>query len=246
MDESFALIGHELRNMLGTFLGFTELLISEEWSRAQQLEYLHTMRDEGLRIQRFMQQLFDLEGLRAGELPLHTRPTDIRQLLGYAAMIAAHDPTHPVVLDCPSSLPMALVEPDRIQQVLGNLLSNARKYTPGGGQITITARAVRQTLVISVQDSGVGIPKDAVARVFDKFYRVTSARHQGIPGTGLGLAISREIVAAHGGRIWVESDGLGQGARFAFSLPLAGVSRTEPPVVARSAPLIAKKNLARV
>jgi signal transduction histidine kinase len=225
MDESVAVLGHEVRNMLATFVGFTELLMGHDWPREQQLEYLQTMRDESLRVQAFLQQLLDLERIESGALTLKPRPTDVGQLLEYAAAIAAHDTSRPLVLDCPARLPAVLAEPDRIQQVLANLLSNARKYTGPGGQIRLAARTTGRMLEVSVQDTGIGIPAEALPRVFDKFYRVNSAGHRGIPGTGLGLAICRQIVEAHGGRIWVESAGPGQGTRFAFSLPLAGVSR---------------------
>jgi signal transduction histidine kinase len=180
-----------------------------------------------MRVSQFMQKLLDLEQMEGGGLKnsLKPRPVDIGMLLVYAETIAAHDPSHPVSLRCPPNLPAALAEPDRVQQVLANLLSNARKYTPKGGQIEISAHAVRQTIEISVQDDGIGIPSEALPHVFEKFFRVNSPRHRTIPGSGIGLAICREIVGAHGGRIWVESEGEGRGTRFTFSLPMARVSR---------------------
>lgn len=231
--DPVAVVGHEVRNLIATFVGFSELLLSQDWPREKQREYLETMRDEGLRVSQFVNDLLDLRRMEAGATTINPRPTDLAALLQFAADLAAHDSEHPIVLDVPKGLPMAMAEPDRIQQVLGNLLSNARKYSPKGGEITVQARVTNQgCLEVSVQDSGVGIPHKALEHVFDKFFRVESLAHRDIRGTGLGLAISREIIEGHGGRIWAESAGLGHGARFTFSLPSAPTSR--PKTIAKS------------
>jgi signal transduction histidine kinase len=229
VDESVALFSHEVRNLVATFVGFTELLISQDWPRERQLEYLETMREEGRRMEQFLQDLMDLERIEAGALGLKPRATDLGELLDYAATVAGHDPTHPVRLTRPPDLPPVLVEPDRIQQVVGNLLSNARKYSPSGDPICLSARRVTDRLEVSVQDKGLGIPAEALPNVFEKFFRVSSPRHRGIRGAGLGLAICRRIVEAHGGRIWAESEGEGRGARFTFTLPLAPIGRKSSP-----------------
>src|SRR5712691_5231249 len=114
MDYGVAVLGHEVRNLLATFVGFSELLLSHDWPRAQQREYLLTMRDEAVRVTRFLNDLLDLERLEAGVVNLKPRPTDIGSLLTYAATLVAHDPAHPIVLDSPTDLPEALAEPDRI------------------------------------------------------------------------------------------------------------------------------------
>lgn len=222
--DAVVVLEHEVRNLLAAFVGYSELLLTHEWPREQQKEYLQTMRDEAVRVTRFLNDLLDYERLELGVASLTPRPTDLGGLLRYAAMLAAHDPLHPVVLACPEDLPMAFVEPDRIQQVLANLISNARKYSPRGGPIRISACVVRQRLQVSVEDAGVGIPAEALPRMFEKFFRVQSPAHKGIQGTGIGLTISRRIVEAHGGRMWVESEGLGRGARFSFDVPLAAVN----------------------
>lgn len=221
--DPVGVLGHEMRNLLSTFVGFTELLLSHDWPPERQREYLETMRAEGLRVTQFLNDLLDLQRLRAGATRLAPRPTDLRRLLECAAAVAAHDPQHPVVLDCPDVLPVALAEPDRIQQVLANLLSNARKYSPGGGTIRLTSGLSGGELVVTVEDSGLGIPHGALDKVFEQFFRVEGAAHRGVRGTGLGLAICRQIVEAHGGRIWAESGGIGQGTRVSFTLPIARV-----------------------
>jgi signal transduction histidine kinase len=219
--DPVAILGHEVRNLIATFVGFSELLLSQDWPPEKQREYLQTMRDEGVRVSQFLNELLDLQRMEAGAVALKPRPVDLAALLKFAADVAAHDPRHPIVLDLPPHTPLALVEPDRIQQVLANLLANARKYTPQGGPIRLSACGSGECLQVCVADSGVGIPADALERVFDKFYRIESLQHRNVRGTGLGLAICRQIIEAHGGHIWAESRGVGQGARFCFTLPVA-------------------------
>ena len=142
--DPVAVVGHEIRNLIATFVGFSELLLSQDWPREKQLEYLETIRGEGLRVSQFVNDLLDLRRMEAGATTVMPRPTDLASLLHFAADLAAHDAGHPIALDVPQDLPMAMAEPDRIQQVLGNLLSNARKYSPRGGQITVSARNTPQ------------------------------------------------------------------------------------------------------
>src|SRR5713101_3622162 len=144
--ESVAVLGHEVRNLLATFVGFFELLLSHDWPRDQQKEYLLVMRDEAVRVTRFLNDLLDLERMEAGAVSLKPRPTDVGSLLQYAAMIAAHDPAHPTGLDSATQLPPVLTAPDRGHRVLGCGMSNARTYTPRGGHRRLSARIVRQRL----------------------------------------------------------------------------------------------------
>ena len=226
-SDPLAALSHEMRNLIATFVGFSELLLSQDWPPDKQREYLETMRDEGVRVSQFLSELLDLQRMEAGVSAPKKRPIDLAALLKFAAEVAGHDPKHPIELELQPDLPMALAEPDRIQQVLANLLSNARKYSPRGGTIHVTARATKDAIEVSVGDPGIGIPPESLGRVFDKFFRVESLAHRDIRGTGLGLAICREIVEAHGGSIRAESAGLGQGALVTFSLPFSR-ARTRP------------------
>jgi signal transduction histidine kinase len=106
----------------------------------------------------------------------------------------------------------------RLEQVLNNLVSNAIKYTPGGGTIEISGRSMPGEAIVTVSDTGVGIPLGEQTRVFERFFRGAQQRHQGTPGAGLGLYLSKAIVEAHNGRIWVESHP-GEGAAFSFAVP---------------------------
>jgi signal transduction histidine kinase len=226
--DSLAVLGHEVRNLIATFVGFSELLLTHDWPPDKQREYLETMRDEGVRVSHFLNELLDLQRMEAGVIELKQRPVDLAALLKFAADVAAHDLRHPITLELAPDLPFALAEPDRIQQVMANLVSNARKYSPRGGPIHISSRAAGEEVTVCVSDTGVGMPPDALERVFDKFYRVESLMHRDVRGTGIGLAICRQIVEAHGGRIWAESAGLGQGARFCFTLPCATTAQRAP------------------
>ena len=116
-------------------------------------------------------------------------------------------------------LPEVDVDPDRIAQVLHNLLSNALRVTPKRGRIVLSARAKEAVVTVSVSDSGPGIPPDDLERIFERFYRTDKSRHRHKGGSGLGLAIARSVVEAHGGRIWAQSPP-GQGAMISFSLPI--------------------------
>jgi len=218
VPDPLGIVGHEVRNLIATFVGFTELLLSQEWPPEKQREYLETMRDEGIRVSQFLNELLDLQRMEAGATELKLRPTNVAELLRFAANLAAHDPRHPVKLALPADLPEAMAEPDRVQQVLANLLSNARKYSPRGGPIELSATVDDNQLEVSVADSGVGIPRESLVHVFDKFFRVESLQHRDIRGTGLGLAICRQIVEAHGGRIAFERPP-DVGTRFVVDLP---------------------------
>ena len=114
---------------------------------------------------------------------------------------------------------VATVDPKHIEQVLRNLVSNAVKYSPEGGTITVQGRGDQRQLLVSVSDQGMGIPLEDLERVFERFYRVDSEITQRVRGVGLGLAVCRGMVEAHGGRIWVEST-LGEGSTFYFTLPV--------------------------
>jgi signal transduction histidine kinase len=124
-------------------------------------------------------------------------------------------------VDSPDDLPQAWADPERIIQVLLNLLGNALQYTPSGGQVTVRAQREGREVIIEVQDTGIGIAAEHLPQIFERFYRVDKSRSRTGGGSGIGLTIARHLVEAHGGRIWAESPGLGKGSTFTFTLPLA-------------------------
>ncbi|MFP5500944.1 MAG: sensor histidine kinase [Candidatus Sericytochromatia bacterium] len=123
------------------------------------------------------------------------------------------------MLDLPDDLPAIHADHEKLFQILLNLLSNAHKFTPEGGTITLSARVEEEAMRLSVADTGVGIAPENLPFLFDEFYQVKRRRGRHQPGTGLGLAITRQLVTLHGGRIWAESE-LGRGSRFSLTLPL--------------------------
>jgi two-component system sensor histidine kinase BaeS len=125
-------------------------------------------------------------------------------------------------MELPPDLPRILADEDRVIQILTNLTGNALQYTPERGKITISAKRLNDEVQISILDTGIGIPPEHLSQIFDRFYRVEKSRsRQAGGGSGIGLTIARALVEAHGGRIWVESAGDGNGSTFAFTLPTA-------------------------
>ncbi len=171
-----------------------------------------------------MTDLLHLSRLDSKEALMRKQPTDVLEMLEdvadrFSFQMQQKDIGSEVKVG--AGLPKALCDRDQIDQVLDNLVSNALKYTQPGGSITMGAvQAPGGMLAIAVQDTGIGIPKKDLDRIFERFYRVDKARSRSMGGTGLGLSIAREIVMAHGGTISIQSE-LGQGTKVTFTLPPA-------------------------
>ncbi len=220
-----ALIGdvaHELRTPLATIEGYTEGLLdgvvepgAETWA------LLHA---EAGRLRRLVHDLQELSRTEARQIPLHQRPCDPGELVGQAlARIQPQFAEQAIELTpaVAADLPPVQADPDRIIQVLINLLGNALRYTPAGGSVEISAERQGAAVVFQVADTGIGIAPEHLPHLFERFYRVDKARSRSLGGSGVGLAIARAVVAAHDGEIWAASPGLGHGATFAFFLPVA-------------------------
>jgi len=128
-----------------------------------------------------------------------------------------------LMLSLPPDLPEVQADPDRLEQIMINLLANALRYTPSGGCVTLSAEAHDFFVQLSVRDTGIGIAAEHLPHIFERFYRVDKSRARQSGGTGIGLTIARHLVYAQGGEIWVESGGPGQGATFYVTLPAQGV-----------------------
>lgn len=213
-------ISHELRTPLAGLKALVETLRDgalEDPPAARR--FLRRMDAEVDALTQMVQELLQLSRVESGQAPLRLVPTPVDEIVlppVERLLPQAEREEVQIASPLPPVLPLVLADAERAQQVVTNLVHNAIKFTPAGGTITIMAQALEGEVVISVQDTGVGIPAEDLTRIFERFYKADRARSGG--GTGLGLAIARHIVQGHGGRIWVESVE-GQGSTFYFALP---------------------------
>ena len=218
-DEMVSLVSHELRTPLASLLGFTELLYAREFSAEQRKQYLAVMLREGRRLTDLINDVLHIQRLEAGHQDLNLAPADLQALIQRAVVAAGEDLPRPIEVRPTPMLPLVMVDTDAILQVVGNFISNARKYSPDGGAITITTELVDGMVEVNVSDHGLGLPADSLPKLFGTFYRVDSGDRRLIKGTGLGLSINRKIIEAHGGKVEAHSDGPGKGSLFRFTLP---------------------------
>jgi signal transduction histidine kinase len=220
-----ALIGdvaHELRTPLATIEGYTEGLL--DGVVAPEEETWALLHDEVGRLRRLVQDLQELSRAEARQLPLQLRPCRPAGLLEQAVRrIAPQFSEKGVTLttDISADVPPVQADADRITQVLINLLGNALRYTPPGGNVRVSAERQDGAVAFHVADSGIGIAPEHLPHLFERFYRVDKARSRALGGSGIGLTIAKALVEAHDGHIWASSPGLDQGATFSFSLPIA-------------------------
>jgi CheY-like chemotaxis protein len=176
---------------------------------------------EGRRLTDLINDVLHIQRLEAGHQMLDLAAADLQALIMRAVIAAGEDLQRPINVRRTTSLPLVMIDTDAILQVLSNYISNARKYSPDGGAIEVTTKLVGDMVEINVQDHGLGLPADSLAKVFGTFYRVVTGDRRLIKGTGLGLSINRKIIEAHGGTTEVFSDGPGMGSRFRFTVPIA-------------------------
>jgi signal transduction histidine kinase len=218
--ELVANVSHELRTPLSALQAVLENLVDGVQDPDEAT--LRAMHAQVARLDRLVAQLLDLSRLEAGAVPLDVQPLAARAILGAACSEARlHAPPGlELVVDVePADLACA-ADPDRVQQVLANLVENAIRVSPASGVVTLAARAAGAMVRLEVADQGPGIPAADRARVFERFHRLDAARSGGGGGAGLGLAIARWIVELHGGRIRAEAGGA-VGCRMVVELPAA-------------------------
>jgi two-component system NtrC family sensor kinase len=218
-------VSHELRTPLTSIKGFIKLILVEELGpiTPQQRECLSVADQEADHLTHLVNDLLDSSRIEAGRLHFtwtsFTPSILIAQVLQTLRPQAGERRLH-LDGEVPAALPHIRGDRQRVIQILTNLVENALKFTPPGGHVRVRARVEGTMLMISVSDTGVGIPAHALSRVFDRFYQVTGDTGRSRSGTGLGLAIAKQLVELHGGRIWVVSKP-GNGTTFTFTLPLA-------------------------
>jgi len=223
--DFIANVSHELRTPLASIKAVIETLETGADEKTA-VEFLGRANQEIDRLVQLVQELLELSHIESGEVPITREPVQLRDVLDRAVerMRPAARRTGVVLhVDVPAALPSILGDADRLERVAVNLVHNALKFTPEGGSVSVGAAVEDGAVVVRVSDTGLGIAREDLPRVFERFYKVDRAR--GGAGTGLGLAIVKHTVEAHGGRVDVES-AEGAGSTFSFSLPIAEVRPT--------------------
>jgi len=227
-------VSHELRTPMTSIQGFIQTLLEdpeeEYYDRAMRREFYTIINSECERLKRLINDLLNVSRIERGvALEMNFQSMSLAELVDKVIKIqSGYTNKHILKTEIQPGLPNIVADPDKIDQVLTNLVNNAIKYSPDGGTITIKVTYDSQFVQVAVSDQGLGIPKDQIGKVFQKFQRVDSNDRRSIPGTGIGLFLVKDFVERHGGKIWVESE-YGKGSTFTFSLPF------EPPKQEESA-----------
>lgn len=219
-----AMVSHELRNPIATVRGYAILLRDrpERFSPQEHRRFTEVIVDESDRLSTLVEDVMDVARMEAGEFTYAFYPYDPRALLKEAIdEMRSLTPERMLISEVPDDLPQVRGDRDRMKQVVYNLLSNATRYSSDGTSVTASARVEADTLVVSVEDHGIGIAPEDRPRLFQRFARVRKPGMEHVKGTGLGLYISRQIIEAHGGTIWVESQPR-RGSTFSFAVPMNG------------------------
>lgn len=217
-------LAHELKTPLTTIRSMMEGLVDGVLP-AEAETFLDVQR-ETYRLQRLTDEMRELSAAEAGAIPLEIRPADPKELVQRATTRLQPQFTDKGVelrAEMPDYLPEIMVDSERILQVFINLLGNSLQYTDSGGNVTVRARTIngpaQQVVQFSVADTGIGIAREELPRIFERFYRVEKSRSRTRGGSGIGLTIVAHLVRAHGGRIWADSLGSGRGSTFFFTIP---------------------------
>lgn len=222
--DTIPMLVHELRAPLSVIKGGAELILHDKDKISDdQLEMLMTqIKDSSSGLLNMVNDILDVSKVEAGKFEIEKEDCDINNILkeecAYYNSVAEVEGVQ-LKIDLQGDIPQFKCDPDRIKQVLNNLISNALKFTTEGGEIKVVSRRTDGEVIVSVCDTGVGIPEKEKSKLFHKFTQVDNQRDIHTKGTGLGLVISKAIIEAHGGRIWVK-DNVPQGACFEFSLPM--------------------------
>jgi PAS domain S-box-containing protein len=226
-SEFVATVSHELRTPMTAIRGYVDLLMMGAAGALNdnQQRFLKIIKDNTVRLNVLVNDLLDVSQLEAGQVALNIRPVD---LVAAATEVIDHVRQRSVqeqkpmkfLLEAPEDLPPVAADPDRIRQILSNLVENGFRYTPEGGSVTVRVQRLGEDLLqVDVQDTGIGIAPEEQERVFERFYRGEHPFVLATAGTGLGLALTRQLVEMHHGRIWLKSV-LGQGSTFSFTIPV--------------------------
>jgi signal transduction histidine kinase len=225
-SDFISIVSHELRTPLTSIKAFTELILMKPKMLPEKRDkLLQIINNESDRLARLINDILDLTKIEAGKLSWHITRVSLRDIIQTSVsgiQSLADNKSLIIGVSIPEPLPLFFGDRDRLIQVITNMLSNSIKFTPQGGRITVVARleeSPKPQIVVTVSDTGIGIPSNDLELIFEKFRRSGDILTNNGQGTGLGLAITRQIVEYHGGTVWAEST-LGQGSIFTFTLPL--------------------------
>lgn len=223
-SEFVSTVSHELRTPLASILGFTELIMTRELKPERQKKYLTTIYSEAGRLTALINDFLDIQRMEAGKqcyeneelelLPIIQKVIDFQKINGKK---------HELILEHIGGSDIVIGDREKLEQVFINLIHNAIKYSPEGGEIRVAVFEKAGNVYVEIKDEGLGIPAESIGKVFEKFYRVDNSDHRSIGGTGLGLALVKEILGFHGGDVSVESQ-YGMGSTFTVTLPVKSLT----------------------
>ena len=224
-SEFVSMVSHELRTPLTSIKGYVDLLLEGEVGELtpDQREFLEIVGSNAERLVALINDILDISRIEAGRITLNSAPVDMAALLERLSVSfrpQVEGKRQSLTLDIPADLPPVQGDAERLTQIFANLISNAHKYTPAGGRVTVSAEAHGDRVRVRVSDTGIGLSPDEQEKLFTRFYRAQNRATQEVGGTGLGLAITRSLVELHGGTIEVES-APGVGSTFTVLLPQA-------------------------
>ena len=228
--EFLSIVSHEFRTALTGIQGFSELIRDGGLEPDELRAYGGYIFNDAERVNRLIGDMLDLDRMESGRMIFRMADVDINEVLTEAIARASTSTNVEFKPELDARLPIVTGDRDRLVQVVSNLVNNAVKYSPEGGTVTLSSRSEGGYALITVSDTGLGIPPDEIGHVFERFRRVRTGAATAIPGTGLGLTIVKQIVEMHGGKIWVES-AVGHGSAFHFTVPLAAESAATTPAI---------------
>jgi signal transduction histidine kinase len=228
-------MAHELRNPLTLVSGFTELLANRQDLPDQAKEMATELQRQAQQMVTLTESLLEISRLQSGRVRLSWQWANVKDIAEDEVKKAQYlTQKHTLRVEAPANPVRLYSDATRVAEALRNLIANAIKYSPAGGEIVVRVQDQAGEVVLSVSDHGIGIPKEKVSQLFQPFYRVQQAETRNIEGLGLGLALTRAIVEAHGGRIWAESE-YGKGSTFSFSVPKSEIGNERTTIQAAPA-----------
>jgi len=224
-DSFIGMVSHELRTPLTVLIGSLHTVMIPGMAEEEKHRLVEDALWEASSLSRLLENLLELSRHQAKRLELMKEPVAIdRCAQDVVDNLSRMSPLHKLIMEVPAGLPLTEVDQIRVERILYNLVENAIKYSPGGGDIRVSAVRSEDQIVIAVSDQGPGIPAEGLSNLFRRFERLTESPANSIRGMGLGLYVCRLLVEAHGGRIWAESEP-GKGSTFCFTLPISSQSR---------------------